>query len=137
MDYAVKFYSNSINKVVVGPNNLKYIVGKGGGIQILDDALLPLSTKEESLQIGKMISSYNNPIQQNIVLNFVKNTPLSKLTIQIHDLGGRLMRQDVFDIQQGTVELNTTSLHDGAYFITCMDFQNKIKQTIKIVKSEK
>lgn len=128
-------YSNSINKVVVGPNNLKYIVGKGGGVQILDDSALPLSTKEEILQTAKMIESYNNPIQQNLVLTLDKNISTAQWAIQIHDVSGHLMSQNVVDVKQNRIELNMAALPAGLYFVTCVDFENKIKETIKVVRS--
>lgn len=127
-------YSNDVNKVVVSPNNLKYIIGKGGGVQILDDSALMSSTKEEKLQTAKIISSYNNPVEQRLVLSFNKNAPLSKLTIQIHDITGKLMSENVFDIKQNQIDLNTATLSSGMYFVTCLDWQNRIKETIKVVK---
>lgn len=129
-----QIYSNNINKIVVSPNDLKYIVGKGGGVQILDDSALPLSTKEQKIQTTHLIEYFNNPIKERLVLHFDKNAPLSKLTIQIHDITGKLMSENVFDIKQNQIDLNTATLSSGMYFVTCLDWQNRIKETIKVVK---
>jgi sugar lactone lactonase YvrE len=127
-------YSNSVAKVVVGPNNLKYILGKGGGVQILNDSLLFTGIKETTRQTTKMISSYNNPIQQNLVIHLDKSVSTPQLTMQIHDLEGRLLHQNTYDVKQNQIELNTASLPSGIYFVTCWDVPNQRKEVLTVVK---
>lgn len=126
-------YSNSINKIIVSPTNLKYIVGQGGGIQILDDALL-ISTKDQNFARSKLITSYNNPTQERLTLQLDKNLSINQLTVQVHDLNGRLINQNMYDVKQNCVELNTALLPAGLYFVTCFNERNNIRETIKVVK---
>ena len=126
-------YSNSINRIIVSTNNLKYIVGQGGGIQILDDALL-ISTKDQDFARSKLITSYNNPTQERLTLQLDKNLSINQLTIQVHDLNGRLINQNMYDVKQNCVELNMVALTSGIYFVTCLDLNTQRKETIKIVK---
>ena len=44
------------------------------------------------------------------------------------------MSENVLDIKQNQIDLNTATLSSGMYFVTCLDFQNRIKETIKVVK---
>ena len=114
-------YSDSVAKVAVSPTNLKYILGRGGVIQILDDSALPSANSEIGLQTAKIISSYNNPVQHQLILNIEKTLSVTQLTIQIHSIDGKLVSQNALDVSSSIVELNTSSLLECAYFVTCID----------------
>ncbi len=128
-------YSNSVAKVVVGANNLKYIVGKGGGVQIMNDSLLFTGTKEANVKAAKIVTSYNNPIQQNLVIHLDKSINTSSLKIQIHDLNGKLLSEKVFDVSQNQIEVGMASFPSGVYFVTCWAIQNQRKEVLTVVKN--
>ena len=127
-------YSNAFNRIAIGPTNLKYIYGDIALIQILDDSAHPTSTKDQDFARSKLITSYNNPTQERLTLQLDKNLSINQLTIQVHDLNGRLINQNMYDVKQNCVELNMVALTSGIYFVTCLDLNTQRKETIKIVK---
>ena len=85
-------------------------------------------------EVPTLILSYNNPIHQNLILNLRREVSTTQLTIQIHDMRGKWIRSHIVDVKEYRTELNLTSLAAGMYVVTCRDEQNKIKETLKILK---
>lgn len=76
------------------------------------------------------ISVYPNPAQNNIFVNYelTKNT---NVAMQIMSIEGKVVYADVLTDVNGTLEINTSDLGDGVYFINLKS--ESVNKTIKFV----
>ena len=88
-----------------------------------------LSTPELAEKIKT--KAYPNPV--DAMLNIAFDSEIENVTLQVFDISGRNINEELFARKSGSIQYNATALNAGVYFIKLL-FENGKVNTLKFIK---
>ncbi len=111
----------------------KMLSSAGGmsSFSVINNATGIHTTKE----VFSAISTYPNPVSDNVTVS-ITSEENSNISLAIYDMYGKLISGQKANVVKGNnkINLNTSELAQGVYFISITDSINKKASTVKIVK---
>ncbi len=103
----------------------------GFTLNVISQDAVGIEEESRTLELGNI---YPNPTTDNasITVNAIEN---SNLSISIVDLSGKIISQEMVNVSNGenTIQLNTTNLTQGMYFVSISNRDN-INTNLRLIK---
>lgn len=103
----------------------------GFTLNVISEAAMSIEEENNSIQIDNI---YPNPTSDNaaVTITSVENTNIS---VRIIDLSGKIISQEMVNISAGenTIQLHTTNLTRGMYFVSISN-QDNINTNLRLIK---
>ena len=98
-------------------------------IDVVDEA--DCITDTESISIDTDILLYPNPANEQVFLE-LKQAINSEMTVTITDVQGRILSSQIFDAATSKMELNTSKLASGVYFVSLLTTEGTFTKKLTI-----